>query len=94
MSYEVVWSRRAMYRLCEIRDHIAQDAPVPAERLATRIVALTELLSNHPHLGRRRDSLGDRELVVSGTPYIIRYNVKVKRVIIQTIWHASRGPEK
>ena len=94
MKYEVVWSRRALYRLCEIRDHIAQDALGPAERLATRIVALADVLADHPYLGRRSLTSDDRELIVSGTPHIIRYRVSSNRVTIQTIWHASRGPQK
>jgi len=87
---EIVWSPLARARLEQIRAHVATDKPEAAERLATRIVALTELLGRHPYLGRAGAQSGIRELVLGGTPYIVLYRVGGKRIIISTIWHAAQ----
>jgi toxin ParE1/3/4 len=90
VTLEIVWSVRARRRLQEIRAYVAQDEPDAAERLATRIVALVELLKEHPYLGRAGGEPGVRELVVGGTPYLIFYRVRAKRVTILTIWHGAQ----
>ena len=79
--------------MAEIRAYISLDNPKAAERLATRIVARTELLKNFPYLGRPGTEPGIRELVVTGTPYIILYRVWRRQVTIRTIWHAKQQRE-
>ncbi|HWY22751.1 MAG TPA: type II toxin-antitoxin system RelE/ParE family toxin [Candidatus Acidoferrum sp.] len=91
MTLEIVWSRRARARLQEIRAYVARDKPDAAERLATRIVALAELLKEHPYLGRAGNEPGVRELVLGGTPYLIFYRVRAKRVTILTVWHGAQS---
>lgn len=90
MPLEIVWSPLARARLHEIRAYVAMDKPAAAERLATRIVAVAEALRDHPHLGRAGAEPGLRELVIGGTPYIVLYRVRGKRVVITTIWHAAQ----
>ena len=87
---EIAWSPLARARLKEIRAYVATDKPEAAERLATRIVALAELLSRHPYLGRAGAEPGIRELVLGGTPYIVLYRVAAKRIVISTIWHGAQ----
>ena len=90
---EIVWSPLARARLREIRAYIALDNPEAAERLATRLVAMVEALRIHPYLGRAGTEPGIRELVIGGTPYIILYRVRGKRVTIQTIQHGAQRRE-
>jgi toxin ParE1/3/4 len=90
---EIVWSPLALARLQEIRAYVALDKPKAAERLATRIVAVVEALRNHPRLGRAGTEPGTRELIIGGTPYIVLYRVRGKRVIIGTIWHGAQRKE-
>ena len=90
---EIVWSRLARRRLEEIHDYIAKDKADAAQRFATRLVASIEVLKNYPLLGRRGSETDIRELVIGGTPYIVLYRVRSKRVFITTIWHgAQRRP--
>jgi toxin ParE1/3/4 len=91
---EIVWSSRALARLREIRDYVANDKPDAAARLATRIVSLVEALTEHPYLGRAGSELGVRELVVAGTPYLIFYKVRGTRVTINTIWHGAQARQR
>ncbi len=94
MPVEIVWSPAALARLQEIRAYVARDKPKATERLATRIVAVIEALKNHPHLGRAGSEPEVRELVIGGTPYIVLYRVRGKRVIINTIWHAAQRKQR
>jgi toxin ParE1/3/4 len=87
---EIVWSPLARTRLQEVRAYVALDKPRAAERLATRLVSVIEALRIHPHLGRAGTEPGVRELVIGGTPYIVLYRVRGKRVVITTIWHAAQ----
>jgi len=87
---EIVWSPLARARLREIRAYIALDKPDAAERLATRIVAVAEALRSHPRLGRAGAKPGFRELVMGGTPYIVLYQFRGRRITITTIWHGAQ----
>ena len=91
---EIVWSPLARARLQEIRAYVAKDKPVAAERLAIRIVAVIEALRDHPYLGHAGTESGVRELVIGGTPYIVLYRVRGKKVTIQTIWHAAQREKR
>jgi toxin ParE1/3/4 len=90
---EIVWSPPALARLQEIRAYVALDKPDAAERLATRIVAVVEALRNHPRLGRAGTEPGIRELIIGGTPYIVLYGIRGRRVVISTIWHGAQQKE-
>lgn len=49
-----------------------------------------ERLSNFPSMGRPGRVSGARELVVSGTPYIIPYRVRDEEVEILRVFHGAR----
>ncbi len=93
MPVEVIWSPLARARLQEIHAYLALDKPEAPERLTTRIVAVVEALKIHPHLGRVGAEPGVRELVIGGTPYIVLYRVRGKRVTINTIGHGAQRKE-
>ena len=90
---EIVWSPLARARLREIHAYVARDRPDAAERLAMRIVAMVEALRNHPYLGRAGAEPGIRELVIGGSPYIVLYRVRGKRITISTVWHTAQANE-
>jgi toxin ParE1/3/4 len=91
---EIVWSPLALARLREIRAYVELDKPDAAEHLATRIVAVVEALRNHPYLGRAGAEPGIRELVIGGSPYLVRYRVRGNRVVISTIWRGAQRKEQ
>ncbi len=93
MPLEIVWSPLALARLKEIHAYVSLDKPEAAERLATRIVAVVEVLRQHPYVGRAGSQPGIRELVIGGTPYIVLYRVRARQVIISTIWHGIHQKE-
>ena len=91
----VRWLRRALRNLDEEAEYIARDNPDAAARIVHRIAASVDRLANHPASGRTGRVPGTRELVVSGTPYIVPYRVRDEAVEILRVFHASRKwPEK
>jgi addiction module RelE/StbE family toxin len=86
----IVWSRRAVQHLEEIRSYIAQDHPQAARGVAAKILEGVDLLAGHPHIGRAGRVVGTRELVVSGTPYVIPYRVKADRLELIAVFHGKQ----
>ena len=72
-------------------EYIAKNNPPAAERVVTAIVESTERLRKYPAIGRPGRVLGTRELVVSGTPYIVPYRVRGDVVEIVRVFHAARN---
>ena len=91
---EIIWSPLALARLQETRAFIARDDPGAAEQLTTRLVSVVQALIEYPLLGRPGAESDIRELVVGGTPDNILYQVKGKRILIRTVWHASQKRER
>jgi toxin ParE1/3/4 len=84
---KVVWSRRALRHLTHVRDYIAKDDPKAVEGIASRILESVERLTAHPHIGRSGRIVGTRELVVSGTPYIVPYRIRDERLELIAVFH-------
>jgi len=92
---KIVWSPRAVRHLTAVGDFIAKDSPEAAQRVAVRILEAIELLADQPHIGRPGRIVGIRELVISGTPYIIPYRVRSNRLELIAVFHGrQKWPEK
>jgi len=86
---EIFWREVALDGLERARRYIARDNPAAADRIHARILSAVRLLADFPEMGRRGRVTGTRELVVSGTPYIVAYAVSDNRVIIIAVQHAA-----
>jgi addiction module RelE/StbE family toxin len=86
----VVWSPRAIRHLSALRAYIARDNPDAAADVALTILAAVERLAELPNLGRPGRLTGTRELVVSGTPYVIPYRVRPERLEIIAVFHGRQ----
>ncbi len=73
-------------------DYIAAHSPRGAHRIRARIKAVTDLLLQHPHIGRRTDDPTIRRMPTTPYPYLIFYEVTETEVIIHAIRHGSRDP--
>ena len=71
-------------------EYIARDNPDAAVRVVARIADAVEKLAVYPDLGRVGRVAGPRELVVTGTPYIVSYRVRDDTVQILRVFHAAR----
>jgi addiction module RelE/StbE family toxin len=86
----VRWTRRALRALDEIAEYIARDRPQAARHVMERVQTSVDHLSLQPELGRVGRVPGTRELIVSGTPFIVPYRILEETVEILTVLHAAR----
>ena len=75
--------------------YIADRNPWAAIDMGDAIEAAVSRLADFPRSGRPGRVKATRELVVSGTPYIIAYRVEQERVLILRLLHgAQRWPSR
>ena len=87
---KVRWLKRALANLEAEAEYISRDSRAAARRVVMAIEQAVQLLASHPALGRAGRVEGTRELVVTGTPYIIPYRVREDRVEVLRVFHAAR----
>ena len=85
-----VWLHRALDDIEAIHSHIANDRPLAAEAVIQLIRQHVQQLTLHPHVGRTGRAESTRELVISGTPYVIPYRVRGERIEILAVIHGAR----
>lgn len=87
----IVRTRRYLRELEAIGDYIAERSPRAAARIVNEIDSKTErLLSTNPFIGRPGEIKGTRELVITGTPYIIAYRVTDTQIDILFVQHGAK----
>lgn len=86
----IEWRPLAEQDLGEIVRYIAAESPRAAYEIHDRIRDLAEVLMQHPRIGRPGRVKGTRELVVSGTPFIVAYRVSRQAVSILRVLHGAR----
>ena len=90
----IVWSRAALLDVDEIGDFLAAIDPVVERRTLARIRERASSLATYPGLGRPGRVPGTRELVVSGTSFVLVYRECRGHVEIANVLHgARRWPE-
>ena len=95
MSKKIRWLHLALFDLHKLMGYIARDNSDAATKVAERIWGTTRMLSNNPAMGKPGRVPGTREMVVTGTSYIVPYRVVANEVQILRVLHGSRKwPEK
>lgn len=89
-GYRIRWLKAALKNLDDEAVYIARDNPQAAKEVVRRILDDVDGLADHPAIGRSGRVPGTRELVVTGTPYLVPYRVKGKTVEILRVFHGSR----
>ena len=84
------WTFSAIRDLKSAGEFISLHNPDAARRMAERIDEATGYLIDHPHMGRPGRIASTKELVVSGTPFIVIYRVRGSAVQILRVLHHSR----
>ena len=87
---KIIWSPSARADLISVRAYIGQDNPKAAQATAKRLFAAAEQLAEFPASGRPGRLPHTRELVVTGTPFILPYRVRDGTVEIIAVLHGSR----
>ena len=86
----LLWTKRAVNDLHQVREHIRLDSPAAAARTGERIESATSKLLQQPEMGRKGEVPGTRELVIPGLPYIVVYRVQSDKVQILRIFHSKQ----
>ena len=86
----VKWLKTALANLNAEAEYISQDNPAAAARTVAAIVQATGHLKQFPASGRPGRVSGTRELVVSGTPYIVPYRVRGTAIELLRVFHSAR----
>jgi addiction module RelE/StbE family toxin len=87
---KIRWVRPALNDLDEVGEFISRDNSKAAVQVIMRIWDAVQLLADQPHAGRAGRIPCARELVISGTPFIIPYRVVENTVQILRVLHAKR----
>jgi toxin ParE1/3/4 len=86
----ISWSPRAIAHLADLRAYVEHDNPGAAGRIATTLLAAVERLAVLPNRGRPGRVAGTRELVVTGTPYVMPYRLRGDRLEIIAVFHGRQ----
>ena len=87
----LVWTPAAIDDLRALRAYIAAHDQGAARRVALRIIESVEtLLPQSPEIGRPGRVPGTRELVITGTPFIVPYRVRDQTIQILRVYHGAR----
>ncbi|MFN4090551.1 MAG: type II toxin-antitoxin system RelE/ParE family toxin [Alphaproteobacteria bacterium] len=87
---QVRWSASARAGLLEISRYLADRNPYAGERIVARLLVRAVDLATNPSQGRPGRVAGTRELVVTGTPYLLVYRVTATYVEILRVLHGRR----
>jgi len=88
----VKWLRTALRTLDTQADHIARDDPAAAVRALDRVRSAVENLAKHPGMGRPGRVPLTREMVISGTPFVVVYRVRADVEIVRVLHGAQSWP--
>jgi toxin ParE1/3/4 len=86
----LAWTKAAIRDLVHIRRSIAHDNPEAARVVAGRILHAVNSLPRHPEIGRIGRLAGTRELVVTGTPYLVPYRLRARTIELLRVLHGRQ----
>ena len=86
------WSRPALFDYSEIIGRIRDANPPAAARIRQLIKDRLSLLATMPRMGRTGRVAGTRELVLSGTPYLVIYELREpdNQIYVLRLLHGAR----
>jgi addiction module RelE/StbE family toxin len=90
MSKRLRWLSIALDDLEQAVEYLAQYNLSAAHNLANRIYDAVKILEENPEAGRPGRVAGTRELVVSGTSYIVPYRIRDGEIQLLRVLHGAR----
>jgi toxin ParE1/3/4 len=87
---KIVWSPQARGDLLEIYRRIFDENPDAARALHHKITSRILALLETPQIGQPGRVAGTRELVITGTPYIVPYRISGESLQILRVYYTSR----
>ena len=84
------WTPLAGRHLESAYEFLAQDTPTAADKAIEPILSAVELLEQRPEMGRKGRVHGTKELVITGTPFVVAYRLRREYVEILALLHGAR----
>lgn len=86
----VEWLPEAQRGLAAQLEWVAERDPWAAVDLGEAVHAAVGRLADHPAMGRPGRLAGTRELVVTGTPYAVVYQLEAAAVVVLRVLHSAQ----
>jgi toxin ParE1/3/4 len=86
----LAWVAEAQRDLADAITFISERSPKAARALAVRVEERAHQLLEYPELGRPGRMPMTRELVVTGTPYLLIYTIRGQIVEIVRVLHGAQ----
>ena len=83
------WSTPATQQLAAAHEYIAANDEAATTETANYIWDSVDILARHPFAGRSGRVAGTRELVITGTPFLVAYRIEKNEVRILAVLHAA-----
>jgi addiction module RelE/StbE family toxin len=90
MKMPIVWTSPANVQLADLHEYISESSEPAADHQVAILLNATNSLSDFPEMGRPGRRRGTRELVVSGTPYVVAYRIRNEVIEILAVIHGAR----
>lgn len=89
---KLVWHRKAVCRLEDVRQYLDARNPRAAVEVATRLMDAVAHVTTFPDMAPEGREAGTRELVVGDMPYVFVYRIEPHRdrIVILTLFHTSQ----
>jgi toxin ParE1/3/4 len=84
------WTPIAIAHLRAAYEYVAGENVAAGEALVERIFSAVERLEHYPQMGRSGRVEGTRELVITGTPFVVVYSAGRESVEVLAVFHAAR----
>ena len=84
------WLPQAQSNRLEQLDYIAKDKPLAAIGQDEQIERQINMLLAHPKMGRPGRVTGTRELVISGTPFVVIYRLQEQSIEVLRLLHSAQ----
>ena len=87
---KIKYTRLVLQDLKAGYDYISHENPMGARQVMGRLEEILEHLKGQPFIGHKGRVEGTYEVFVSGTPFIIVYQVKSELLVIVSVLHTAR----
>ncbi|MDQ2996774.1 MAG: type II toxin-antitoxin system RelE/ParE family toxin [Chloroflexota bacterium] len=87
----IIWSAPARREWAEHYRFYATRNPEAARRVQQLVMSGAARLREHPQLGRPGRVEGSRELIISGTPFLLVYDPTPDRIEIVHVYHGRQN---
>lgn len=86
----VVVAESAATDLYSLTVYFGQLNPSATDAMVDRIPAAIRMLGNHPKMGHTGRKAGTREFVVTGTPYVLVYQIEDESLAVTRVLHTKQ----